>query len=76
MDSCCIIYSNLVAEQLNRNALRDDSLVIRNFNYTELFNEIISKWADQEMSKENLKQLLFPLFLDANKTQSNDFYIE
>ena len=76
MGSCCIIDSNLLAEQLVRNVLRDESLIMRNLNYTELFNEIISKGILQEMSKESLKQFIMPLFLDANKTQSNDVYIE
>jgi hypothetical protein len=76
MGSCCIIDSNLIAEQLIRYVLKDESLTIRNYNYTELFNEIVSKGVEKEISKEHLKQFLEPLFFDANKTQSNYIYIE
>ena len=76
MGSCCIIDSNLIAEQLIRNVLKDESLIIRNYNYAELFNEIFNKGVEQEMPKECLKQFLMPLFFDPKKTQSNDIYIE
>ena len=76
MGSCCIIDSNLIAEQLIRNVLKDESLIIRNYNYAELFNEIFNKGFEQEMPKECLKQFLMPLFFDPKKTQSNDIYIE
>jgi len=76
MGSCCIIDSNLIAEQLIRNVLKDESLTIRNYNYTELFNEIVRKEIKQDISKEHLKRILMPLFFDTNKAQSNDIYIE
>ena len=76
MGSCCIINSNLIAEQLIRNVLKDELLIIRNYNYTELFNEIFNKGIEQDNSKEHLKQFLMPLFFDINQAHSNDIYIE
>ena len=76
MGSCCVIDSNLLAEQLIRTVLKDESLTIRKYNYSELFNEIISKGVEKEISKEHLKEFLMPLFFDSKKTLSNDIYIE
>ena len=76
MGSCCVIDSNLLAEQLIRTVLKDESLTIRKYNYSELFNEIISKGVEKEIPKENLREFLMPLFFDSKKTLSNDIYIE
>ena len=75
MGSCCNTNSNLIAEQFVRDVLKDESLKIRNYNYMELLNEIVSKRVEQEIPKEHVKQFLIPEFYDANKTESNDIYI-
>ena len=76
MGSCCTHNSNLMAEQFIRDILKDDSLKIRNYNYMDLLNEIVSKRVEQEIPKEHVKQFLIPEFYDQNKTESNDSYIE
>ena len=75
MGSCCNTNSNLIAEQFVRDVLKDESLKIRNYNYMELLNEIVSKRVEQEIPKEHVKQFLIPEFYDSNKTESNDIYI-
>ena len=75
MGSCCNTNSNLIAEQFVRDILKDESLKIRNYNYMELLNEIVSKRVEQEIPKEHVKQFLIPEFYDSNKTESNDIYI-
>ena len=75
MGSCCNTNSNLIAEQFVRDVLKDESLKIRNYNYMELLNEIVSKRVEQEIPKEHVKQFLIPEFYDSNKTVSNDVYI-
>ena len=76
MGSCCNTNSNLIAEQFVRDVLSDESLKIRNYNYMELLNEIVSKRVEQEIPKEHIKQFLIPEFYDSNKTESNDIYID
>ena len=75
MGSCSNTNSNLIAEQFVRDVLKDESLKIRNYNYMELLNEIVSKRVEQEIPKEHVKQFLIPEFYDSNKTESNDIYI-
>ena len=75
MGSCCQNNSNLIAEQFIRDILKDESLKIRNYNYMELLNEIVSKRVEQEIPKEHIKQFLIPEFYDSNKTETNDIYI-
>ena len=75
MGSCCAPNSNLIAEQFVRDLLKDESLKIRNYNYNELLNEIVSKRVEQEIPKDHIKQFLIPEFYDSNKTESNDVYI-
>ena len=75
MGSCCASNSNLIGEQFIRDILNDESLKIRKYNYMELLNEIVSKRVEQEIPKENIKQFLIPEFYDADKTESNDVYI-
>ena len=41
----------------------------------ELLNEIVSKRVEQEIPKEHIKQFLIPEFFDADKTESNEVYI-
>ena len=76
MGSCCQSNSNLIAEQFIREILKDESLKLRNYNYMELLNEIVSKRVEQEIPKDHIKQFLIPEFYDSNKTESNDVYIE
>ena len=76
MGSCCTSNSNLLAEQFIRDILKDESLKLRNYNYMELLNEIVSKRVEQEIPKEHISQFLIPEFYDSNKTESNDVYIE
>ena len=76
MGSCCSPNSDLMAEQFVRDVLSDDSLKIRNYNYNELLNEIVSKRVEQEIPKEHISQFLLPEFYDSNKTELNDVYIE
>ena len=76
MGSCCTNNSNLFAEQFIRDILKDESLKLRNYNYMELLNEIVSKRVEQEIPKEHIKQFLIPEFYDSDKTESNDVYIE
>ena len=75
MGSCCASNSNLIAEQFVRDILKDESLKVRNYNYMELLNEIVSKRVEQEIPKEHIKQFLIPEFYDCNKTEINDIYI-
>ena len=75
MGSCCQNNSNIIAEQFVRDILKDESLKIRNYNYMELLNEIVSKRVEQEIPKEHIKQFLIPEFYDSNKTETNDIYI-
>ena len=77
MGSCCVSNSSMLGEQFIREILSDESLKLRNYSYMELLNEIVSKRVEQEIPKEHVKQLLFPEFYDANKSQynSNDVYI-
>jgi hypothetical protein len=76
MGSCCTNNSNLLAEQFIRDILKDESLKLRNYNYMELLNEIVSKIVEQEIPKDHIKQFLIPEFYDSDKTESNDVYIE
>jgi hypothetical protein len=76
MGSCCTNNSNLLAEQFIRDILKDESLKLRNYNYMELLNEIVSKRVEQEIPKDHIKQFLIPEFYDSDKTESNDVYIE
>ena len=76
MGSCCTNNSNLIAENFIREILKDESLKLRNYNYMELLNEIVSKRVEQEIPKDHIKQFLIPEFYDSNKTESNDVYIE
>lgn len=76
MGSCCTSNSNLIAEQFIREILKDESLTLRNYNYMDLLNEIVSKRVEQEIPKEHVKQFLIPEFYDSNKTPLNDVYIE
>ena len=76
MGSCCTNNSNLIAEQFIRDILKDESLKLRNYQYMELLNEIVSKRVEQEIPKEHIKQFLIPEFYDSNKTVSNDVYIQ
>ena len=76
MGSCCTNNSNLIAEQFIRDILKDESLKLRNYQYMELLNEIVSKRVEQEIPKEHVKQFLIPEFYDSNKTVSNDVYIQ
>jgi hypothetical protein len=76
MGSCCQSNSNLIAEQFIRDILKDESLKLRNYNYMELLNEIVSKRVEQEIPKDHIKQFLIPEFFDSNKTESNDVYID
>ena len=76
MGSCCTNNSNLISEQFIRDILQDESLTIRNYNYNELLNEIVSKRIEQEIPKEHIKQFLIPEFYDSKKTQTNGIYIE
>ena len=75
MGSCCASNSNLIGEQFIRDILKDESLKIRNYDYMELLNEIVSKRVEQEIPKEHIKQFLIPEFYDSNKSDSNDIYI-
>ena len=75
MGSCCNSNRNLIAEQFVRDILKDESLKLRKYSYMELLNEIVSKRVEQEIPKEHIKQFLIPEFYDANKTESNDVYI-
>ena len=75
MGSCCTSNTNLLAEQFIRDILKDESLKIRNYNYMELLNEIVSKRVEQEIPKEHIKQFLIPEFYDSEKTENNDIYI-
>ena len=75
MGSCCNSNSNLIGEQFIRDILKDESLKLRNYNYIELLNEIVSKRVEQEIPKEHIKQFLIPEFYDTNKGDSNDIYI-
>ena len=76
MGSCCTNNSTLIAENFIREILKDESLKLRNYNYMELLNEIVSKRVEQEIPKDHIKQFLIPEFYDSNKTESNDVYIE
>ena len=75
MGSCCNSNRNLIAEQFVRDILKDESLKLRKYSYMELLNEIVSKRVEQEIPKEHIKQFLIPEFYDADKTESNDVYI-
>ena len=75
MGSCCNSNSNLIAEQFIRDILKDESLKVRNYDYIELLNEIVSKRVEQEIPKEHIKQFLIPEFYDSDKGESNDIYI-
>ena len=77
MGSCCFSNSSLIGEQFIREILSDESLILRNYTYIELLNEIVSKRVEQEIPKLHVKQFLFPEFYDAEKSQlnSNDIYI-
>ena len=77
MGSCCVSNSSLLGEQFIREILSDESLILRNYTYIELLNEIVSKRVEQEILKLHVKQFLFPEFYDAEKTElnSNDIYI-
>lgn len=75
MGSCCATNSNLMAEQFVRDILKDESLKLRNYNYMELLNEVVSKRVEQEIPKDHIKQFLIPEFYDSNKTEINDIYI-
>ena len=76
MGSCCATNTNLIAEQFVRGILNDSSLRMRQYNYMELLNEIVSKRVEQEIPKDHIKQFLLPEFYDSNKTESNDVYID
>ena len=76
MGSCCVTNTNLIAEQFVRGILNDSSLRMRQYNYMELLNEIVSKRVEQEIPKDHIKQFLLPEFYDSNKTESNDVYID
>ena len=76
MGSSCTNNSTLIAENFIREILKDESLKLRNYNYMELLNEIVSKRVEQEIPKDHIKQFLIPEFYDSNKTESNDVYIE
>ena len=75
MGSCCNSNRNLIAEQFVRDILKDESLKLRKYSYMELLNEIVSKRVEQEIPKEHIKQFLIPEFFDADKTESNEVYI-
>ena len=75
MGSCCNTNTNLIAEQFVRDILKDESLKLRKYSYMELLNEIVSKRVEQEIPKEHIKQFLIPEFFDADKTESNEVYI-
>jgi len=75
MGSCCNSNTSLLAEHFIRDILKDESLKIRNYNYMELLNEIVSKRVEQEIPKEHINQFLIPEFYDSNKTDTNDIYI-
>ena len=77
MGSCCVSDSSLLEEQFIQEILSDESFKLRNYTYSELLNEIVSKRVEQEIPKEHVKQFLFPQFYDADKSQynSNDVYI-
>lgn len=75
MGSCCQSNRTMIGEQFIRDILKDKSLLIRNYTYMELLNEVVSKRVEQEIPKAHVKQFLLPVFFDANKTESNDVYI-
>lgn len=75
MGSCCQTNRTMIGEQFIRDILKDKSLLIRNYTYMELLNEVVSKRVEQEIPKAHVKQFLLPEFFDANKTESNDIYI-
>ena len=76
MGSCCTTNRSLIGEQFVRDILKDKSLLIRNYIYNELLNEVVSKRVEQEIPKGHVKQFLLPEFYDEKKTESNDVYIE
>ena len=75
MGSCCQTNRTMIGEQFIRDILKDKSLLIRNYTYMELLNEVVSKRVEQEIPKAHVKQFLLPEFFDPNKTESNDIYI-
>ena len=75
MGSCCVADSSLIGEQFIRDILSDEAFKLRNYTYMELLNEIVSKRVEQEIPKEHIKQFLIPEFFDADKTESNEVYI-
>jgi len=75
MGSCCAPRSITLGENFVREILNDKSLKIRNYTYMELLNEVVSKRVEQEIPKEHIKKFLIPEFFDADKTDSNEIYI-
>ena len=50
----------MIEEQFIRDILKDKSLLIRNYAYMELLNEVVSKRVEQEIPKAHAKQFLLP----------------
>ena len=69
MGSCCTTNGSLIGEQFVRDILKDKSLLIRNYIYMELLNEVVSKRVEQEIPKGHVKQFLLPEFYDEKKTE-------
>ena len=76
MGVCCVSNMNLIGEQFIRELLQSESLLIRNMDYMDLLNEIVSKRVEQEIPKNHVKEYIIPDIYDPSKNISNDLYLE
>ena len=76
MGVCCTSNINLIGEQFIRDLLQSESLLIRNMDYMDLLNEIVSKRVEQEIPKIHVKDYVIPDIYDPSKNISNDLYLE
>ena len=76
MGACCASNVNLIGEQFVRDMLQTESLTLRNMDYMDLLNEIVSKRVEQEIPKNHIKDYIIPDIYDPAKNMSNDIYIE
>ena len=76
MGVCCTSNINLIGEQFIRDLLQSESLLIRNMDYMDLLNEIVSNRVEQEIPKIHVKDYVIPDIYDPSKNISNDLYLE
>ena len=74
MGACCPNNTSMEAEEFVLNQIKNPSLKLKDFDYNQLLNEIVSKRVQQEVYKEHIIEYLLEEFYNINLPEEEKKY--